>query len=116
MKATALLLAGVLALAASGCGSNDRRAAPTPATTAAGPAPRPKPRPRLVRPHDRPVPILEYHVIGDPPAGAPFPELYVGRRAFAAQLRWLRAHGYHAVSLRRVYDYWRHGLDRKSVV
>jgi peptidoglycan/xylan/chitin deacetylase (PgdA/CDA1 family) len=63
-----------------------------------------------VGPHDRPVPILEYHVIGDPPAGAPFPELYVGRSAFAAQLRWLRAHDYHAVSLRRVYDYWRHGL------
>jgi peptidoglycan/xylan/chitin deacetylase (PgdA/CDA1 family) len=63
-----------------------------------------------VTPHREPVPILNYHVIGNPPAGAPFPELYVSRGAFAAQLRWLRAHGYHAVSLRRVYDYWRRGL------
>jgi peptidoglycan/xylan/chitin deacetylase (PgdA/CDA1 family) len=55
------------------------------------------------------VPILEYHVVGTPPANAPFPELYVRRDVFAAQLRWLRRRGYQAVSLRRVYDYWRRG-------
>jgi peptidoglycan/xylan/chitin deacetylase (PgdA/CDA1 family) len=59
--------------------------------------------------HNRPVPILMYHVIGSPPAGAPFPDLYVSRDDFALQLAWLHAHGYHAVSLRRVYDYWKHG-------
>jgi peptidoglycan/xylan/chitin deacetylase (PgdA/CDA1 family) len=62
-----------------------------------------------VRPHDRPVPILLYHVIGAAPASAPFPQLYVRRGDFAAQLRWLHRHGYTAVSLRRVYDYWRRG-------
>jgi peptidoglycan/xylan/chitin deacetylase (PgdA/CDA1 family) len=65
--------------------------------------------PGTVRPHNRPVPILMYHVIGSPPAGSPFPDLYVSRENFALQLAWLHAHGYHAVSLRRVYDYWKHG-------
>jgi peptidoglycan/xylan/chitin deacetylase (PgdA/CDA1 family) len=50
-----------------------------------------------------------YHVIGIPPAHAPFPGLYVRRADFAAQLRWLHRHGYTAVSLRRVVDYWRRG-------
>jgi peptidoglycan/xylan/chitin deacetylase (PgdA/CDA1 family) len=59
--------------------------------------------------HTRPVPILMYHVIGSPPSGAPFTDLYVSRDDFALQLAWLHAHGYHAVSLRRVYDYWKHG-------
>jgi peptidoglycan/xylan/chitin deacetylase (PgdA/CDA1 family) len=63
----------------------------------------------MVHPHNRPVPILLYHVVGTAPADAPFPELYVGRADFAAQLRWLRRHGYTAVSLRRVFDYWRRG-------
>ena len=107
MKAIAVGLAAV-ALAAAACSSSSKRAGPKPqrpATTS-----RARPQPRFVTPHRRPVPILNYHVIGDPPAGAPFPELYVGRDTFAAQLRWLRAHGYQAVSLRRVYDYWRRGL------
>jgi peptidoglycan/xylan/chitin deacetylase (PgdA/CDA1 family) len=65
--------------------------------------------PGTVRPHNRPVPILMYHVIGSPPPGAPFPDLYVGREDFALQLAWLHAHGYHAVSLRRVYAYWKRG-------
>ncbi|MGN6431544.1 MAG: polysaccharide deacetylase family protein [Gaiellaceae bacterium] len=65
--------------------------------------------PGTVRPHNRPVPILMYHVIGTPPPGTPFPDLYVGREDFALQLAWLHAHGYHAISLRRVYDYWRRG-------
>jgi peptidoglycan/xylan/chitin deacetylase (PgdA/CDA1 family) len=55
----------------------------------------------------QPVPILMYHVIGSPPAGAPYPELYVTRADFAAQVAWLRARGYHAVTLRRVFDSWR---------
>jgi peptidoglycan/xylan/chitin deacetylase (PgdA/CDA1 family) len=107
MKATTVLVAGALVVGAPACGVREKRAAPAPATTARA---TPKPKPRFVHRHDRPVPILEYHVIGDPPGGAPFPELYVGRSAFAVQLRWLRGHGYHAVSLRRAYDYWRRGL------
>ncbi len=69
-------------------------------------------------PHDAPVPILMYHVIASPPSSAPFPELFVKPRVFAAQVRWLARHGYHAVTLRRVYDFWRLGyaLPRKPVV
>jgi peptidoglycan/xylan/chitin deacetylase (PgdA/CDA1 family) len=55
------------------------------------------------------VPILMYHVVGTAPPGAPFPSLYVRRADFAGQLAWLRAHGFHAISLHRVYDYWRRG-------
>ena len=33
-------------------------------------------------PHTGPVPILEYHVLGAAPAGAPYPELYVTRPDF----------------------------------
>lgn len=70
----------------------------------------PKP-PRPVGPHNRPVPILMYHVVGPMPAGAPYPGLYVSRRDFVAQLRWLKRDGYQAVTLDSVYRYWR-GLDR----
>src|SRR5204863_202018 len=75
---------------------------------------RPPPKPRVVHPHQRPVPILEYHVVGTPPADAPFPELYVGRSDFAAQLQWLRRQGYQPVSLGRVYDYWTRGYALPS--
>lgn len=47
-----------------------------------------------------------YHVIAPPPAGSRFPGLYVRPSEFAAQTRWLAAHGFHAVTLLRVYDYW----------
>jgi len=108
-----------LVFALTGCSSAEKRSAPAP--QAAKPAPR-RPaapaKPRIVHPHNRPVPILMYHVVGTPPAGAPFPGLYVRRADFAGQLSWLRAHGYHAVSLLRVYDYWVHGyaLPQRPVV
>jgi peptidoglycan/xylan/chitin deacetylase (PgdA/CDA1 family) len=50
-----------------------------------------------------------YHVIAPPPAGAAFPELFVLPSDFSAQMSWLAAHGFHAVTLRRVYEYWLHG-------
>ena len=67
---------------------------------------------------DTRVPILMYHVLGDPPAGAPFPDLYVPTSDFGAQLRWLARHGYHPVTLRRVWEHWRRGspLPSKPVV
>jgi len=114
----AVPLAALLALA--GCGSAEKRSAPT--TQAAKPAPRPPApavtKPRIVHPHNRPVPILMYHVVGAAPADAPLPGLYVRQADFAGQLAWLRAHGYHAVSLLRVYDYWKRGyaLPRRPVV
>jgi Polysaccharide deacetylase len=97
-----------IALVLTGCSTGGKRAAATTVRQRADA--RSHPQPRIVTPHNRPVPILNYHVIGRAPAGAPFPELYVGRADFARQLRWLKAHRYHAVSLRRVYDYWRRGL------
>ena len=98
----------LLALALAGCSapSTERATTRTTPTVQRTTAP---PKPRVVHPHRRPVPILEYHVVGTPPAGAPFPELYVRRSEFAAQLTWLKRHGYQAVSLSRVYDYWTRG-------
>jgi peptidoglycan/xylan/chitin deacetylase (PgdA/CDA1 family) len=55
----------------------------------------------------QPVPILMYHVVSSPPVGAPYPELYVSRASFAAQVGWLARHGYHAVTLQQVFDSWR---------
>jgi peptidoglycan/xylan/chitin deacetylase (PgdA/CDA1 family) len=65
-----------------------------------------------------PVPILMYHVIGDPPAGAPYPDLYVGRSDFEGQLRWLSRHGYQAVTQRDVWNHWHRGraLPAKPIV
>jgi len=62
-----------------------------------------------VVPHNRPVPILMYHVIAVAPADVAYPDLFVGPGDFAGQMRWLAAHGYHAVTLKQVYDYWLRG-------
>ncbi|HEY7603076.1 MAG TPA: polysaccharide deacetylase family protein [Gaiellaceae bacterium] len=66
----------------------------------------------------RPVPILMYHVLSPPPANAPYPELYVPPADFRAQVAWLDAHGYRAVTLQRVLDAWRGAatLPAKPVV
>jgi peptidoglycan/xylan/chitin deacetylase (PgdA/CDA1 family) len=56
-----------------------------------------------------PVPILMYHVISDPRADAPYPELFVRSADFAAQMRWLDRNGYQAVTLRAVWDHWHRG-------
>ena len=53
-----------------------------------------------------PVPILMYHVIGDPHAGAALPELFVAPDTFTAQMEWLDRQGYTAVTLNQVYDAW----------
>jgi len=98
-------------VAVTGCSSAKQQSAAATTAKATKPAARPQApaRPRIVRPHNRAVPILMYHVVGTAPPGAPFPSLYVRRADFAGQLAWLRAHGFHAVSLHRVYDYWRRG-------
>ena len=66
----------------------------------------------------RPVPVLMYHVISSPPAGAPYPDLYVPRADFAAQVAWPAARGYRAVTLQQVFDSWRGSrtLPQKPVV
>jgi peptidoglycan/xylan/chitin deacetylase (PgdA/CDA1 family) len=50
-----------------------------------------------------------YHVIAPPPAGAPFPGLYVQASEFAAQMQALKAAGWHAVTLDQLRAYWTHG-------
>ena len=51
------------------------------------------------------VPILEYHRIGPEPAGSALTDaLTVGIGDFAAQMDWLRAAGYHAVTPTKLYD------------
>ena len=78
---------------------------------------RPPPKPPK-GPHDAPVPILMYHVIAPALGNAPYPDLYVKPADFRGQVAWLAAHGYHAVTLRRVYDFWagKQALPRKPVV
>jgi peptidoglycan/xylan/chitin deacetylase (PgdA/CDA1 family) len=110
-SATAGLALVATAFTLAGCSSGASQATPKHATTTAAKAQekRAKPKPTIVHPHNRPVPILEYHVIGDAPASAPYPELYVSRSDFAAQVAWLHRQRYTAVSLRRVADYWHRG-------
>jgi peptidoglycan/xylan/chitin deacetylase (PgdA/CDA1 family) len=69
-------------------------------------------------PHTEPVPILEYHVLGEAPADAPYPELYVERPDFRHQLEWLDENGYQAVTLEQVEEAWYEGatLPPKPVV
>ena len=56
------------------------------------------------------VPVLMYHVINPPPAGAPFPGLYVPADEFAAQMQALKAAGWHAVTLDQLEAYWTRGV------
>ena len=66
------------------------------------------PAPRMISgPRDKPVPILMYHLIGDPPAGEPYPDLFVPLAGFVAQMHYLEAHGYTAVTLTQLVAFWR---------
>jgi peptidoglycan/xylan/chitin deacetylase (PgdA/CDA1 family) len=56
--------------------------------------------------HDKPVPILMYHVIAAPPAGVALPALFVRPIDFTAEMDWLAHKNFHAVTLLQVYDYW----------
>jgi peptidoglycan/xylan/chitin deacetylase (PgdA/CDA1 family) len=61
-------------------------------------------------PGTKPIPILMYHVIAAPPAGAPFPGLYVEPAEFTEQMQALKSAGWHAVTLDQAEAYWRHGV------
>ena len=65
--------------------------------------------PATGRPGTGSVPILMYHVIAPPPAGAPFPGLYVVPQEFAAQMHALKAGGWHPVTLDQLAAYWKNG-------
>lgn len=117
-------LAALLALAA-GVGAavvfGTRSSKPSPTrtvavTTRARPVRHTPPPPR--RPQRVPVPILMYHVLAAAPANATYPSLFVSPADLAAQVGWLAAHGYHAVTLQQMYAAW-HGsaaLPPKPVV
>jgi hypothetical protein len=72
----------------------------------------------ITSPRSLTVNILMYHVIDSPPPGSPYPGLFVADKDFIAQLRFLVAHGYQAVSLQRLYEFWhgRASLPRHPVV
>jgi peptidoglycan/xylan/chitin deacetylase (PgdA/CDA1 family) len=119
LAAAAVLLLGVAAILAvlvAGSGTANRR------RVTAGGSPRRGARPTAARgpvrnatpqtdwrPHAGPVPILEYHVLGQAPADEPYPDLYVSRPVFHRQMDWLEDHGYQAVTLDQVENAWYHG-------
>lgn len=119
LAATAAL--GVIVAASLGGSSGDGKRTPnsnTQATDGVGNEVRnATPQPGW-KPYTGPVPILEYHVLGPPPAGAPYPELFVSRPDFHRQMNWLDEHGYEAVTLEAVEKAWYHGgvLPSKPVV
>jgi peptidoglycan/xylan/chitin deacetylase (PgdA/CDA1 family) len=51
-----------------------------------------------------PVPILVYHHVQSSLAGNYL--MFVGTSQFASQLRYLRSHGYHPVTMQEVWDDW----------
>jgi peptidoglycan/xylan/chitin deacetylase (PgdA/CDA1 family) len=51
-----------------------------------------------------------YHVINPPPAGAPFPGLYVPASEFAAQMGALKSAGWHAVTMDQLRANWTRGV------
>jgi peptidoglycan/xylan/chitin deacetylase (PgdA/CDA1 family) len=109
-------IAGAIVLGEQTSHGSRKEASPT--------APTSRPNPRSVRvhrvrgPHNRPVPILTYHVVARAPANAAYPQLFVAPAALAAQTAWLAAHGYHAVTLKQVFAYWRRAapLPAKPIV
>ena len=79
------------------------------------PASQPAPAPAAVV---RSVPVLMYHVIADPPPGAPWPHLYVSPLELEAQVAWLEREGFTAVTLSDVWRNWHGGasLPERPVV
>jgi peptidoglycan/xylan/chitin deacetylase (PgdA/CDA1 family) len=70
------------------------------------------------KPYTGPVPILEYHVLGQPQSEVPYPDLYVPRASFRKQMDWLDQQGYEAVTLEQVEEAWYHAgtLPSKPMV
>jgi peptidoglycan/xylan/chitin deacetylase (PgdA/CDA1 family) len=50
-----------------------------------------------------------YHAITQAPAGSALPELFLPADQFDQQMRYLKAHDYHPVTLAQVWAYWTHG-------
>ncbi|MGA7434134.1 MAG: polysaccharide deacetylase family protein [Solirubrobacterales bacterium] len=69
-------------------------------------------------PHTGPVPILMYHVIGEPAGEVTYPNLYLSVDDFSEQVDWLDTNGYTAVTLIQVQNAWFDGgtLPAKPIV
>jgi len=94
-------------------------AAGAPAGPAAGLAARaPEPPPGQSERPGQPIPILMYHATEAPPAGSPYPELWVAPDRFAEQLQALEDAGYTAITMRDAEDYWagRRRVPAKPIV
>jgi len=120
LAAVAVSVATVLVLTAGGGSARkpaQAQATGRPSSKPSGLVRNASPQPGW-KPYAGPVPILEYHVLGAAPAGAPYPELYVTRPDFHQQMDWLDSHGYEAVTLEAVESAWHDGgtLPRKPVV
>jgi peptidoglycan/xylan/chitin deacetylase (PgdA/CDA1 family) len=125
LAAVVALVVAIVFVAAGGGGddgSGDKQA-PAPARSGSAPEGRgatpAKPAERVpVSKRDKPVPILMYHVINDPPGAGGLPELYVAKSDFEAQMEWLKERRYSAVTMQQVYDLWTKGvpLPRRPVV
>jgi peptidoglycan/xylan/chitin deacetylase (PgdA/CDA1 family) len=101
-------IAVVVLLAASGGSTAKRPPSRTRSSTARHHA---KPAPKGTGiPGNAAVPILMYHVINPPPAGAPYPGLYVPSGEFAAQMQALKAAGWHAVTMNQLEANWTRGV------
>lgn len=106
VAAFAALLAALVGAGAAALPTRHERAAPHLARATIRPRP-PFRVARPLRPTREPVPILMYHVLATVHAGARFPSLFVSPAALGAQVDWLAAHGYHAVTLTRLFAGWR---------
>lgn len=70
------------------------------------------------KPSKAPVPILMYHVIGEPAGEVAYPDLYLSVDDFKQQVDWLEENDYTAVTLVQVQDAWFDGatLPEKPIV
>jgi peptidoglycan/xylan/chitin deacetylase (PgdA/CDA1 family) len=113
LMATVAVVVASIVLLGGGSGSSHAKTAGQPAGLVRNATPQPD-----WKPHKGPVPILEYHVLGEAPPEAPYPELYVAKPDFRHQLEWLDRNGYEAVTLEQVEEAWYDGgvLPARPVV
>ncbi len=105
LAVAAIASAVIGAIVGSGAGGGDSPGASEPIQLSRGGL-GPPPDTGDLGPYKKPVPMLMYHVVADPPASAHLPELYVDPHTFNEQMEALSKRGYSGVSLNQVYDAW----------
>ncbi len=119
LTASALLVA----LTLPACGSNGKSTSSSSKQRAAsapqlGPSTWAKPLMPNTTAKTTPVPILMYHVVSAAKAGAAYPDLWVAKETFAAEIQALKAAGYQGITLNQLWSAW-HGtseLPQKPIV